>query len=74
MTSRRWTIKQRKLQAERIKKLRPWEKSTGPKTDNGKKVASMNAYKGGIKHKLKELRKLILEQKKLIHLKFFKDY
>lgn len=30
-----------------MRRLKPWEKSTGPKTDAGKAKSSQNAYKGG---------------------------
>lgn len=40
-----WTDEQRAAAAERIRKTRPWEKSTGPRTRAGKKRASRNARK-----------------------------
>lgn len=43
-----WTPERRARQAELIRQWRPWEKSTGPKTEAGKRVTSQNAYKGGI--------------------------
>jgi hypothetical protein len=42
-----WTPKRRARQAERIRQWRPWAKSTGPRTNEGKAKASRNAYKGG---------------------------
>jgi hypothetical protein len=42
-----WTEERRKQQAERIRRTRPWEKSTGPKTAAGKKRSSLNAWKHG---------------------------
>jgi len=42
-----WTPERRARQAELIQQWRPWEKSTGPKTEAGKRGASQNAYKGG---------------------------
>jgi len=39
------TPKQKKLQSERIKRVKPWLKSTGAKTPEGKKIVSMNALK-----------------------------
>lgn len=45
--SKGWTEERRKKQAETIRKNRPWEKSTGPKTAKGKKRSSYNALKHG---------------------------
>jgi len=42
-----WTPERKKRAAELIQRWRPWEKSTGPKTDNGKVVVSRNALKHG---------------------------
>ena len=40
-----WTPEQRKKQAKAIRKWKPWEKSTGPKSEAGKAVSRMNARK-----------------------------
>ncbi len=40
-----WTPERRAAQSERIRTLKPWLKSTGPRTKNGKKRASQNAVK-----------------------------
>lgn len=39
--------RKKKKTAEAIKRWKPWEKSTGPKTDEGKAKACRNAFKGG---------------------------
>ena len=44
----RWKDEGRAKQAERIKMWKPWLKSTGPKTEEGKSVSSMNAFKTGV--------------------------
>jgi hypothetical protein len=41
---RQWTPEQRARQAQRIRQYRPWLKSTGPKTVEGKRKCSRNAY------------------------------
>ena len=46
MAARNWTPEQRKQQAEKIRNWCPWEKSTGPRTDEGKAASSRNAWKG----------------------------
>ena len=52
-----WTDERRARQAEAIWRWRPWEKSTGPKTDEGKAKASRNAYKGSEWHAVREMSK-----------------
>ena len=42
-----WSLERRKRQAELIQRWRPWEKSTGPKTEAGKQRVSQNALKSG---------------------------
>jgi hypothetical protein len=44
-TSSGWTAERRARQSERIRRVKPWEKSTGPKTMNGKQMSSQNARK-----------------------------
>ncbi len=43
----KWIEERRKKQAEAIKRWKPWEKSTSPKTREGKEKASLNALKNG---------------------------
>ena len=42
-----WTLERRQRQAELIKTWRPWERSTGPRTPEGRSVACRNALKHG---------------------------
>lgn len=44
---RQWTPAEREQQSRLIRKIKPWEKSTGPKTCAGKEKSKMNAYKDG---------------------------
>ena len=44
---RRWTVEERKKQSELIRKWKPWECSTGPKSKEGKERSRENAYKHG---------------------------
>ena len=45
----RWTPETRRHQAERIRALCPWTKSTGPRTQEGKAKSARNAWKGGVR-------------------------
>ncbi|WP_157270919.1 hypothetical protein [Azohydromonas aeria] len=56
-----WTPERRAKQAEAIRAWRPWEKSTGPTTLEGKATASRNAFKGGHRAELRELVRLVNE-------------
>ena len=47
MAANGWTPERRARQAELISNWKPWERSTGPKTPEGKAKSSQNAYKGG---------------------------
>ena len=59
MAARNWTSEQRQQQAERIRKWSPWAQSTGPRSDEGKAVASRNAWKGGMRPALRELSRVL---------------
>ena len=50
-----WTPERQALQAEAVRRWKPWERSTGPRTADGKAKASRNAYKGGTRATLREL-------------------
>lgn len=44
----RWSPERRARQAQRARDSRPWQHSTGPHTDFGKYVSSMNAWRHGL--------------------------
>ncbi len=56
------TPEHRRLRAELIRRWKPWEKSTGPKSPEGKAKVSRNADKGGWREQLRELRRILKEQ------------
>jgi hypothetical protein len=61
-----WTSERRAKQAMLIRTWRPWERSTGPKTPQGKDKASQNAYKDGSWRLLRELSEALREQQKAL--------
>ncbi len=60
-----WTLERRAKQSDAIRRWRPWEQSTGPKSDEGKSVTSQNAEKGRhrttLRAETQELRAMIAE-------------
>ena len=58
-----WTPERRARQAKLIQKWRPWEKSTGPRTVEGKARVATNAYKGGHRPMLRHLASVLREQR-----------
>ena len=70
MSARKWTLEQRLRQSEAIRSWRPWERSTGAKTEQGKAISSKNATKTGdsayVRELIKEMNRILKEQKDLI--------
>ena len=57
-----WTLERRKRQAKLIRQWRPWDKSSGPKTQSGKKKSSQNARKDSMRStEMKQLCYLLAE-------------
>ena len=65
-------MERRQRQAELIRNWRPWAKSTGPRSLEGKERVSRNAWKGGHRAELRELRKaanaMLKEHRELLRL------
>jgi len=57
-----WTPQRRARQSELIRIWKPWERSTGPRTEVGKAVVAGNAWKDGTRAVLRELSKVLREQ------------
>lgn len=67
---RNWTAEQRQRQRQLIQLWKPWTKSTGAKTPEGKRMSSQNSFKTGksleIREMIKRLNKLLRVQKNMI--------
>ena len=61
-----WTPERRAKQAKLIQTWRPWLKSTGAKTQLGKQVVSMNAYKGGTRKRVRAMLKFMKKQREFL--------
>lgn len=61
-----WTPERRARQAELIKTWRPWEQSTGPTTEAGKARVARNGWKGGHREMLRELGRLLRDQRDVL--------
>jgi hypothetical protein len=57
-----WTSERRAKQSQAIRQWKPWSKSTGAKTPEGKAVVSRNAFKGGHRPHLRQLAKDLAEE------------
>jgi hypothetical protein len=56
------TPEHRAMRAELIRRWKPWEKSTGPKSAEGKARSAMRGFKGGTREMLRELARMLQEQ------------
>ena len=60
------TPEHRALRAKLIHCWKPWEMSTGPKSNEGKLKSSLRGFKGGERTLLRNLSKCLREQKKTV--------
>lgn len=54
-----WTPERRARQAELIRSWRPWERSTGPRTEQGKGRSKNNRYQGAERPQLREMMRVL---------------
>ncbi len=45
----RWTLEAREKQSQLIQQWKPWENSSGPKSETGKKISRHNALGHGLR-------------------------
>jgi hypothetical protein len=60
------TPEHRALRSKLIRDWKPWEKSTGPKTTEGKARSARRGYKGGIRQLLQELGRELKKQSEVL--------
>jgi len=65
-----WTPERRKRHSEAIRRWKPWNQSTGPKSPEGKAAVSGNAWSGGkwleFREAIKALNQAMREQRDFI--------
>ncbi|MCF8496124.1 MAG: hypothetical protein K9G62_05580 [Alphaproteobacteria bacterium] len=62
-----WPKSRRRGQAARCRRARPWTKSTGPRTDQGKAAVAGNAHKHGFRGRdMAELKCLLRKQRRFV--------
>jgi hypothetical protein len=67
---RHWTPEERLKQSKAIRSWKPWERSTGAKSPQGKAISSKNATKTGdsayVRELIKQMNQILKEQNRLI--------
>ena len=62
-----WSEESRRKAAERIRKTRPWDHATGPKSETGKAASAGNSLKSGLHTSdMRALRRILCAQAKLV--------
>lgn len=56
------TPEHRAMRAELIRRWKPWEKSTGPKSPEGKARSAVRGFKGGWRDQLRQVARALREQ------------
>lgn len=60
-TKSAWTPERRARQAEVIRQTKPWERSTGPRSPEGKAISSQNARVPDVFREAKEKREAVMK-------------
>jgi hypothetical protein len=61
-----WSLERRRRQSQLIYEWKPWQRSTGPRTQRGKAQVSRNAYKGGVRQLARKIGKCLDLQEKWV--------
>ena len=62
------TPEHRALRASQIRRWRPWENSTGPKSQEGKQTSARRGYKGKTRPLMRELAKVLRWQARQLNI------
>ena len=54
-----WSPERRAKQSQAIRQWKPWARSTGPKSIEGKERVSRNAWQGGHRPEFRELARMV---------------
>lgn len=60
------TPEHRALRTALLRRWKPWEQSTGPKTPDGKAGSAMRGYKGGARELIRQLSQVLHQQTKVM--------
>lgn len=66
MATRLWTISQRQRQAELIQWWKPWERSSGPKTEEGKQASAQRGFKSAMSEQMRLVSAVLKEQREAL--------
>lgn len=66
-----WTPERKLKQAQAIRRWKPWEQSTGPRSVEGKQRASRRGWKGGVRHELRLLSRTLRQHSALLRVGVF---
>jgi hypothetical protein len=58
------TPEHRAMRSELIRRWRPWEKSTGPRSESGKKKSALRGFRGRERDVLREIGRVLKSQAK----------
>jgi hypothetical protein len=61
-----WSDERRARMAEMVRTWAPWKRSTGPRSPEGKARSSRNAWKGGSRPTMRDLARLLREQREYL--------
>jgi hypothetical protein len=61
-----WTLERRQLQRAAIQRWKPWVRSTGPRTPDGRAKVARNADRGALRPLLRELARALRQQKQTV--------
>lgn len=62
MKDSQWTPERRARQSALIRRVRPWERATGPRTPEGKAASAKNAQRPGSRRELASVRAALRKQ------------